>query len=238
MGKFDLGADIFTDYDGTITEATFQYNEMGGQMKFTIDEIDGRQEPTFEFYKLPSGWESNDGGETIERIDGDEKKRKISKGSQWGKFLAHINDIEEDVLTAEAQFRADEWIGTRWHFEVTPMGVGKPYKFEKDGEKMEGVSKDKNYPTAFLGKDDTASTSSPASTNGNGQVDSLSVLFTLNDPIAQSRIQDLAKELGHKEWFKASYDIATAAGASPSTHGDLIAAMGDRGLYESLGGKG
>ncbi len=236
MGKFDLGADIFTDYDGTITEATFQYNEMGGQMKFTIDEIDGRQEPTFEFYKLPSGWESNDGGETIERIDGDPKKRKISKGSQWGKFLAHINDIDEDVLTAEAQFNASEWIGTRWHFEVTPMGVGKPYKFEKDGEKMEGVSKDKNYPTEFLGKDSQSSSTTP--TNGNGKVDNLSVLTSLNNPVVEAQIQDLAKTLPFKEWFKEGYTLLSSNGVTPATHPDLITAMGGTELYASLGGKG
>ena len=234
MGKFDLGSDIFTDYEGTITEATFQYNEFGGQMKFTIDEIDGRDAPTFEFYKLPTGWESNDGGETIERIDGDEKKRKISKGSQWGKFLDHINAIDEDVLTAEAQFNANEWIGTRWHWEVTKMGEGRAYKFEKDGEKMEGVSKDKNYPTAFLGKDSPA----PATTNGNGKVDSLSVLTDIHNPVVESQIADLAAKLPHGEWFKQSYALLQENEIQPQQVPDLVAAMGGRGLYESLGGKG
>ena len=234
MGKFDLGADIYTDYEGTITEATFQFNEFGGQMKFTFDEIDGKQEPQFEFYKLPNGWESPDGGETIQRIDGDPNKRKISKGSQWGKFLAHINNIDEDVLTEEAQFNASEWIGTRWRMEVTKMGEGKPYKFEKDGEKMEGVSKDKNYPVEFLGKDSGQATGTPA----NGQVDSLSVLTTLNNPVAESQIKDLAKELDHSQWFKKSWAVMEGIGANSSTHPDLIAAMGGRGLYEALGGKG
>ena len=69
---WELESDIFTDYEGTITEATFKFNEFGGQFSITLDEIDGRNgQPTWENYKLPPGWESNDGGETIERVAGD-----------------------------------------------------------------------------------------------------------------------------------------------------------------------
>ncbi len=212
---WELESDIFTDYEGTITEATFQYNE------------------------LPTGWESPDGGETIARISGDGKG--ITKGSQWGKFLGSVAQLPGalEALGDDAPINANKWIGTRWHFEVTEIGKGKPYDFTNDaGEKVKGVGKDKNYPVEFLGKD---SASVQASTNGsgtNGKVDSLSVLFTLNDPIAQEKIKEAAKELPHKEWFSACYKIVTDAGGNASTHGDLIAAMGDRQLYESLGGKG
>lgn len=235
---WELESDIFTDYEGTITEATFKFNEFGGQFSITLDEIDGRDTPTWENYKLPPGWESNDGGETIERVSGDGKG--ITKGSQYGRFLAAVAGCNGalDALGDDAPVNASRWIGCRFYFEVTEAGKGKPYKFEKDGVTMEGVSKDKNYPTAFLGKDDGVATSSPASTNGNGAVDSLSVLFTLNDPIAQEKIKDAAKELTHKEWFPVAYKIVTEAGGSPTSHGDLITAMGSRGLYESLGGKG
>ena len=66
-------SDTYTDYEGTITEASFQSSENGVQMKFVFDEIDGKQEPQFEYYAIPPGWESNDGGETIERVDGVDK---------------------------------------------------------------------------------------------------------------------------------------------------------------------
>ena len=59
---WELEPDIFTDYEGTISEATFKFNEFGGQFSITVDEIDGRDAPTWENYKLPPGWESNDGG--------------------------------------------------------------------------------------------------------------------------------------------------------------------------------
>lgn len=238
MGKFKLESDIFTNYDGTITEASFQFNEYGGQMKFVFDEIDGHEQPVFEFYKLPPGWESNDGGETIERVAGD--KKGIVKSSQWGKFLMAVDELDEDVLTENCQFDAREWIGTRWTMEVTEAGKGKPYKFEKDGEMMEGVSKDKNFPTAFLGKETMPSTASSASggSNGNGKVDSLSVLTDIPNPVVQAKIQELAKTLPHGDWFKASYELLSTNDIQPAQYPDLVAAMGGRQLYESLGGKG
>lgn len=237
MGKFKLEEDIFTNYDGTVTEASFQFNEYGGQMKFVFDEIDGREQPNFEFYKLPPGWESNDGGETIERVAGD--KKGIVKSSQWGKFLMAVDELDEDVLTEQCQFDSREWLGTRWTMEVTEAGKGRPYDFtdEKTGEKKVGVGKAKNYPTAFLGKD-SLNTAATSTTNGNGKVDSLSVLTDIPNPVVQAKIQELAKTLPHPDWFKESYALLSENGLPPSQYPDLVTAMGGRGLYESLGGKG
>ncbi len=240
MGKFSdkLEPDIFTDYDGTITEASFQFNEYGGQMKFVVDEIDGKEQPQFEFYKIPGGWESPDGGETIIRTSGDGKG--IVKSSQWGKFLMAVDDLGIDDLPEEAMTDAKHWVGLRLRWEVTAAGKGKAYNFtdEKTGEKKEGQGKDKNYPVAFLGKDSQVSATMPSSGAGstNGQ-DSLSVLTDI-DPVTGSKIQELAKTLPHGEWFKASYAALTEAGIQASEVPDLVAAMGGRGLYESLGGKG
>lgn len=236
---FKLESDIFTNYEGTVTEASALFSEeYGGQVKFVLDEIDGRQDPTFENYSLPPGWESADGGETITRVDGTEKG--IVKSSQWGKFLAAVNDCGDEVwevLTENAAVDMREWIGTRWRFEAV---AGKPYKFtdKKTGEKVEGVSKDKNYPVAFLGKDASGSTTLTNTGTANGKVDSLSVLTTLNNPVIESQIQDLAKTLPHKEWFGQSFSLVSGIGVTAATHPDLITAMGGRGLYESLGGKG
>ena len=233
---WELESDIFTDYEGTISEATFKFNEFGGQFSITVDDIDGRDAPTWENYKLPPGWESPDGGETIQRISGDGKG--IVKSSQMGKFLAAVSACEGaiEALGEDAPVNAQAWIGTRWRFEVTEAGKGKPYKFEKDGEKMEGVSKDKNYPVEFLGKDSQAVDSVVATSNG--KVDALSVLTSLNNPVVESQIQELAKSLPHKEWFGKCYPILGEAGITPASHPDLITAMGGRELYESLGGKG
>lgn len=242
MGLFKLASDIFTDYEGTITEAVFKFNEYGGQMAFVVDEIDGREQATFENYNLPPGWESNDGGETIERVSGDGKG--IVKSSQWGKFLESINQLDDgvdDVLTEESQFRANDWIGCRFRWEVTDLGKGRAYKLkDKDtGETKEGVSKDKNFPVAYLGKDSPVSASS-ASSNGNGATtsSSLSVLTDLHNPVIESQIQELAKTLPHTDWFKQSYALVQGAGIEAGQVSDLITAMGGRELYESLGGKG
>lgn len=233
---WELEPDIFTDYEGTITEATFKFNEFGGQFSITLDEIDGRDAPTWENYKLPPGWESNDGGETIERVAGD--KKGIVKSSQYGKFLASVAGCDGalEALGDTAPINANAWLGCRFRFEVTEAGKGKPYKFEKDGVTMEGVSKDKNYPTAFLGKDATPTVNSAS--NGNGKVDSLSVLTDIHNPVLEAKIQDLAKTLPHGEWFKQSYALLSEAEIQPAQVPDLVAAMGGRGLYESLGGKG
>ena len=235
---WELEPDIFTDYEGTISEATFKFNEFGGQFSITVDEIDGRDAPTWENYKLPPGWESVDGGETIQRVAGDGKG--IVKSSQYGKFLGAVAQLSGalDVLGETAPVNANAWIGCRFRFEVTDAGKGKPYKFDKDGVVMEGVSKDKNYPVEFMGKDSTVSTGSSASSGSNGKVDNLSVLTSLNNPVVESRILELAKQLPHKEWFSQSYALLAGVGATPASHGDLITAMGGRALYESLGGKG
>ncbi len=233
---WELESDLFTDYEGTISEATFKFNEFGGQFSITVDEIDGRDAPTWENYKLPPGWESNDGGETLERIAGD--KKGFVKSSQYGKFLGAVAALDGALaaLGDDAPVNANAWVGARFRFEVTDLGRGKPYKFDKDGVTMEGVSKDKNYPTAFLGKE--AATTPIASTNGHGKTDSLSVLTDIPNPVVQAQIQELAKNLAHADWFKQSYGLLQENGMSPSEYPDLVAAMGGRGLYESLGGKG
>ena len=235
---WELEPDIFTDYEGTISEATFKFNEFGGQFSITVDEIDGRDAPTWENYKLPPGWESNDGGETIERIAGDNKG--IVRSSQYGKFLAAVMGCGAEVREAlgeDAPTNANAWIGCRFRFEITEAGKGKPYSFtDSEGKKQEGTSKDKNYPVEFLGKD--SSSDGKTSTPSNGKIDSLSVLTTLNNPVVESQIQDLAKTLPYKEWFKEGYTLLGQNGVTPSTHPDLITAMGGKELYESLGGKG
>ncbi len=148
-----------------------------------------------------------------------------------------VDDLGVDDLDEVAMTDARLWIGLRFRWEVTEAGKGKPYKFEKDGEMMTGTSKDKNYPVKFLGKD---SASVPASTNGSGTatVDSLSVLTDIHNPVVEAKIQELAKTLPHGEWFKASYALLGANGVAAASVPDLVAAMGGRGLYESLGGKG
>ena len=229
-------SDVFTDYEGTVTEATFKFNEYGGQFSLTFDEIDGRDAPTWENYKLPPGWESNDGGETIERVAGD--KKGFVKTSQMSKLLQAAAACEGalEALGEDAPVNANRWVGTRWRMEVTEAGKGKAYKFTNDaGEVVEGTSKDKNYPVEFMGKD-AGNASAP--TNGSGKVDNLSVLTSLNNPVVESQIADLAKSLPYKEWFKEGYGVLAAAGVTPASHPDLITAMGTPGLYESLGGKG
>lgn len=233
---WDLESDIFTDYEGTIVDASFYVGDDFIKANFTIDEIDGREKPTYESFTLPPGWETLDGGETIVRISGDGKG--IVKSSQWGRLLTSVAACEgaREALGENAPTDMRPWIGTRWHWEVTELGKGKPYKFtNKDGEKVEGVSKDKNYPTEFLGKD---SAPGQAASNGNGKVDALSVLTSLPDPVLQSRIADLAKTASHGEWFGASYKMISEAGLDPNQYPDLVAALGGKGLYEQLGGKG
>lgn len=227
-------SDIFTDYDGTITEASFKTNEYGTQMVLVFDEIDGREKPVIEYYKLPDSYESHDGGETVERVDG--KDKAMSKRSKWMQFVmaaaACGNNVREE-LGDDAPLNANRWIGTRWHMDVVE---GQPYtvKDRDTGEMKKGVAKDYNLPSAYLGKDSAVVTSTPS--NGNGQV-SLSVLTDLHNPVVESQIQELAKQLPHSDWFKQSYALVQGAGIEAGQVSDLIAAMGGRELYESLGGK-
>lgn len=228
-------SDIFTDYDGTITEATFKTNEYGTQMVLVFDEIDGREKPVIEYYKLPDSYESHDGGETVERVDG--KDKAMSKRSKWMQFVmaaANCGGNVREELGDDAPLNATRWIGTRWHMDVVE---GQPYNItDRDtGEKKKGVSKDYNLPSAFLGKDSAAATSTPS--NGNGQVN-LSVLTDLHNPVVESQIQDLAKGLPHADWFRASYALFGSNSLDPNAYPDLINAMSGKELYESLGGKG
>lgn len=237
---WELESDIFTNYEGTIVEAQFKFNEYGGQAAFTV-EVDGRDpdKPTWENFNLPPGWESNDGGETIERTDGAEKG--ITKGSQWGRFLQAVAGCEgaREEVGDDAPVNALAWVGTKWRWEVTEAGKGRAYKLtDKDtGEKKEGVTKDKNYPVEFLGKEFSADTT-PADRNGSGAVDSLSVLTDLRDPLLQQEIVEAATKMGYSEWFQYSYQVIQKSGVPMNELADLLAAMGQPKLYESLGGKG
>ena len=231
-------SDIYTDYEGTITQATFESGQYGYQMKLTFDEIDGRDDPVFEYYSIPASWESPDGGETIQRVDGESAEKKpLPKSNAWQRFvIAAVQAGGDDVIDAlgeDAPVNATRWIGSRWRMEAV---AGKPYKDRDTGESK--VAKDKNYPTAFLGKDTPSNGKMNTPSNGNGKVDSLSVLTDIPNPVVQSQIQDLAKTLPHGEWFKQSYAILQEADIQPAQYPDLVAAMGGRGLYESLGGKG
>lgn len=228
-------SDIFTDYEGTIVEASFQTNEYGTQMKLVFDEIDGREDPVIEYYKVPDSYESNDGGDTIERVDG--KDKAMSKNSKWMRFVmkaAACGNGVREALGEDAPLDSKAWVGARFRMEAEE---GKPYKVkDRDtGETKEGVSKDINFPVAFLGKDEVANT--PTS-NGNGKVDSLSVLTDLHNPVVEAQIADLAKGLPYTEWFQKSYALFGTNGIQTSDIPDLINAMAGRRLYESLGGKG
>lgn len=226
-------SDIFTDYEGTISDAKFEVGQYGTQMKLVFSEIDGGEDDVFEYYSIPDTWETNDGGQTIERSDGKDKfEHPLKRSNKWQRFVmaaaACGGDKVIEELGEDAPFNAGAWIGTRWHMDAVE---GKTYKDRDTGETKK--AKDTNFPVEYLGKDSVA-----VSASSNGKVDSLSVLTTLNNPTVESQIADLAKTLDHKDWFRQAYALVTEAGATPVTHGDLISAMGTRGLYESLGGKG
>ena len=236
QNKLWAGAsDIFTDYEGTITDAKFENGQFGYQMKLTFDEIDGREDPVFEYYSIPESWESPDGGDSIVRVDGkDPHQNPLKKSNAWQRFVmaaAKLNGVYEAV-GEEAPLNAPAWIGCRFRMEAVP---GKSYKDRDTGEMK--IAKDKNYPVEFLGKDSGVSASA-ASTNGKSSVDSLSVLHDLSDPVAQSKIQELAKTLPYPAWFQQSHQVIVATGQPMSELSDLITAMGQRALYEGLGGKG
>lgn len=227
-------SDIFTDYEGTIVEAKFENGQFGYQMKLTFDEIDGREDPVFEYYSIPDSWESPDGGETIVRVDGkDPHQNPLKKSNAWQRFVmaaAKLNGVYEAV-GEDAPLNAPSWIGCRFRMEAVP---GKSYKDRDTGEQK--VAKDKNYPVEFLGKDSGTVASTTGATNG--KVDSLSVLHDLSDPVAQAKIQELAKTLPYPAWFQASFKVINETEQPVEELHDLIAAMGQRALYESLGGKG
>lgn len=226
-------SDIFTDYEGTIVDAKFENGQFGYQMKLTFDEIDGREDPVFEYYSIPDSWESPDGGDTITRVDGkDPHSNPLKKSNAWQRFVmaaARLNGVFEAV-GEEAPLNAPSWIGCRFRMEAV---AGKSYKDRETGEQR--VAKDKNYPVAFLGKDAEAT---GAASTSNGKADALSVLHDLSDPVAQAKIQELAKTLPYPAWFQQSYVVINESGQPMSELSDLITAMGQRQLYESLGGKG
>ncbi len=226
-------SDIFTDYEGTVSDAKFENGQFGYQMKMTFDEIDGREDPVFEYYSIPDSWESTDGGETISRVDGkDAHEAPLKKSNAWQRFVmaaGGLNGVFEAV-GEDAPINASAWIGCRFRMEAVE---GKSYT-DRDTKETK-KAKDKNFPVEFLGKDSTVT---PTTSNGHSPTDSLSVLHDLKDPIAQSKIQELATTLPYPAWFQQSYAVVQGSGQEIGELSDLIAAMSQRALYESLGGKG
>lgn len=236
--KVDLWAgssDIFTDYEGTITEATFRASEFGTQMVLVFDEIDGRDKPVVEYYRIPDSYESQDGGETVTRVDGANKA--MSKSCKWMRFVAAAAGCKgaREALGDDAPTNANRWIGSRWHMEAEE---GQPYnvKDRATGEMKKGVSKDWNLPTEFLGMEKGVARN--GSGNGNGKIADLSVLADLNNDVLASQISDWAKTQGYAEWFGGSYKAIVAAGVDVNSVPDLITAMSGKDLYVKLGGRG
>lgn len=229
-------SDIFTDYEGTIVDASFDVGEYGTQMKLTFDEIDGREDGVFEYYSIPDSWETNDGGQTIERLDGkDPEVAPLKKGNAWMRFViaaysASNGQVIDDVGD-DAPLRAGAWIGTRWRMEAVE---GREYKDRDTKEKKK--AKDKNFPVEYMGKDSGTAASGTGDTNG--KVDNLSVLTDLHNPVLENGIADSAKTLDYNSWFATSYAAIQAAGVDKSQLADLLTAMGTRELYENLGGRG
>ena len=225
-------SDIFTDYEGTITDATAENGQYGWQVKLTFDEIDGREEPVFEFYSLPDSWESGDGGETISRVDGkDPAENPLKRSNAWQRFIMAAAACGNGVRDAiENPLQLTSWIGCRFRMEAVE---GKTYTDRDTKEKKK--AKDKNYPVEFLGKDSATVTSA---TIGNGKVDNLSVLTDLHNPVVESQIAESAKTLPYPAWFQQSYKAITDAGVDVNSIPDLVNAMSQRQLYESLGGRG
>lgn len=146
-----------TNYEGTVIDAHFgsdpQYNPNTRFLQLKMA-TDAPEKPEHEErYNLPPGWETWDGGKTVEH----ESKvvgKTFNMNSQVGQLVTKLlqNAPEAvDVLRSRGKMNeASPWIGLRFFMEET----AKPYSFKNDkGEQVEGVST-KNHPTKFLGVSD------------------------------------------------------------------------------------
>ncbi|MDA8400320.1 MAG: hypothetical protein M0008_09815 [Actinomycetota bacterium] len=155
--EFAGDAGLKSDYDGVITHAEFgidpQYN--GGAttlLKLTIQDDDG--EEVVQMYPCGSGWDSVDGGETIEH---DRGKRSINNRTALFKLLKAAMDAGADDVLRERSARqfgklgpraAGIWTGLRFHWDA----VTETYSFKdrSTGEEKTGESV-RIVPTKYLG---------------------------------------------------------------------------------------
>lgn len=241
---------LLTNYEGTVIDAFFgkdpDYNP-DTRMLFLKMSTDSPEKPEHEErYNLPPGWETWDGGQTVENRERGDSAR-FNANSAIGKLMTAIAKEDcaagLDVLKERgSQREAGVWIGTRWFFEETKT----PYKFKaradgpkgKKGDWIEGETV-KNYPTRFLG-----TTEITGDTPGTpGSQTSEQAVATGEVPSGGSAIPDADRTIiklyakqkdSHPEWVEA---VMEHDGGRFLQNSELVAVLSDdtdAGLWAKL----
>lgn len=177
----DTSSGLPTDFDATVKESFFQYDDRYGRMRihWKLDITDGADNLPGEWeMQLNCGkdWETVDGGQTAHHVSGD-PNRQFHGSSQYGMVIANLigaaegygeeatlesgDDLEVDFAGAADALvpkglptSADIWVGSQWHFDIVHKDYGEREVTKDDGtvEKQKMVS---NFlaPTRFLGVD-------------------------------------------------------------------------------------
>ena len=153
-------AGLLNDFDFTVTKAFFAPDQgyMNGdqtmlQLEGTTD--DPEQPTTHLWFSCGNGWESRDGGKTVDHPQKTKNSKKFFNQASWMHRLLN-RCIEEldlyDVLKARGSvFSAAPWVGLSFHMNMEEVDFGGNI----------GV-KTHLMPTAFLGADSKAAAAAPA----------------------------------------------------------------------------
>lgn len=211
---WQTGTGLITDYDGEVVEAFFgtdaRYNDGNTTILFLKNKpLDGTEPGSDDGLiqeSFPMGgttessWRTEDGGKTA--AGGKKINRSTAMGSLIDRIVTLAGGVEEaaEVFGGGETTKAATWLGFRAHWnEFTEGGkVG-----------ADSWSRNKNYPSAILGRSDTtASTSTDA---------------------LMPKIKAYAETLDYADWIDKCMKLTGVADDAT-----LVARLSDEGWYNEL----
>lgn len=187
MTDWQTETGLFSDYEGTVTDAWFQTDPNVGdgnifQLYLNMGDIDlptpdGKGE-WIERFSVGPDWRSMDGGKTVQHPT----KKMFNKNSQMGRLVDRMVEIGAvDGLGSPTE--GASFVGLRFHMEgVTTSGTFK--QGANKGEKWEST---RNFPTKFLGKGEATvkassnGTVAPGAKDGAAWVEYLTAFSSTDD---------------------------------------------------------
>lgn len=198
---------LYSNYDGTVVDAWFAYNERSGNydlnLKFLTE--DEEHPEVEEKYGCGADWKSVDNGDTVEKNG--VSRGKFNMNSGYGKLIDRVRDLVKDELREwGSPTQAFIWVGTKWHM----VPIDSSFTNRQTNEQVKMF---KNYPSHYYGRGETTPGGSPgtlapiapelieklamAAKNAPSYAEWVNEVFTLPEVVSDDRVvREIADENG------------------------------------------
>lgn len=244
------GTGLKDDFIGAITDAVFAPDPQTGNCKAILMTVDEAGEEYPVNYWLGSGWDTYDGGATVQHPGGD--RQLFSNQSQYSDFMVHAmeagaKDVMYDRLRAGLGPRvAANWLGMKFQWDSLQRPTrrpkvdaeGQPVADENGRQVWENTTTARLLPTKFMGLvgvqgtlEGVAGAGTVASAPSATTNDPLTVL----DAVTAAKVRAAAKEAGdYGKFIDAMLALNDTTGTPIMEHAEIGQAVADEGWFTSL----